>query len=129
MTMPEMLNLLINPEKPTAKEYILGKKYEPEVGEIINAMNTYCLECLSVYAFSVLLSSAGESTVVKAATFIDNMRKILKFQHEIVTTREERGLGVQASNPEQASVDRAEKLDGKKKTIFRGISTNICMGS
>lgn len=58
------------PEKPTAKEYILGKKYEPEVGEIINAMNTYCLECLSVYAFSVLLSSAGESTVVKAATFI-----------------------------------------------------------
>lgn len=40
------------------------------------------------------LNASGESTVVKAATFIDNFIKILRFQHEIVTTREEKGQGV-----------------------------------
>lgn len=90
--MSGLVGKLINPEIPSAKEYIQGKKCSPEVAEIINSMSTYCLDGgLCIYAFSVLFSAAGESTVVKVSTFIDHMRKFVKFQHEIVTSREERG--------------------------------------
>jgi hypothetical protein len=57
---------------------------------MLNSMDTYSLEGISMNLFSSLFNAAaGESTVVRASTFLDHFSNYVKFHHEVFDKREE----------------------------------------
>lgn len=61
------MNQLIQEDMPTAKDYL----FSLEIGyerTIVNNMDTYSLEGLSIHFFKFLFPSIADSTFVRAAT-------------------------------------------------------------
>jgi hypothetical protein len=72
MKVPDLVSMMIVEGQASPKDYILTLDLEPARRAIVNSLDTYCPGGVSIHVFALLLNAAGESTVVRASTFIDH---------------------------------------------------------
>lgn len=72
---------MIHDDLPSARDIILRMKgIDDEVSVILNKFDAFTLELIAIHVFSQLFHEATDSTVVRAATFIDYLARLIKFQ-------------------------------------------------
>lgn len=73
---------------PSAREIIQqGVQVSDNIKRILNQIDEYTLEGLCVYAMCSLFHATADSTLVKAATFVDFLASCLRIHHSITSSR------------------------------------------
>lgn len=74
--------MMIVDGQESAKDVILCSVRTPEERVIFHSLDTHTLECIAIKVFCLLFNALGESTVVRASTFLDKISNYVKFHYE-----------------------------------------------
>lgn len=129
--------MMIRKDQSSAREYIFNKKkIGLNIRIILGLFDEYTLEAICVYVLSSLFHASGESTVVRASSFIESLSYCIKYNHSISCSKV-KAFGetlsmvesVKSSDIEQLKLEDSSNKDkvstSDKKTDYRRIAS--CM--
>lgn len=82
---------------------------------IVNSLDTYCLESLSIHVFALLYNEIGESTVVRASTLIEFLSNLIKLNYEVYDRVIEKVVHAsKRANEEKVGTEESKKTRKRK---------------
>lgn len=83
---PALMGRLLQPDKIDAKDFILsrkGAKLTESDRCLLNAMDRYDLELLSLRVMSIFFTDIAESALVRTASFLSQLQKHIVFMYDV----------------------------------------------
>lgn len=83
-TSRDLIQLMIHDNEPSVRDMILQMKgIADEVSVILNNLGGFTCEAIAIHVLSELFHETSYSTVVRAATFIDHLARLIKFNFTV----------------------------------------------
>jgi len=86
------------------RDLILQKRVGVNIQRVLKQLDEYTLEAVCVYVLSNLFNSGADSTLVRAATFIDNLSYCIQYHYSVSSSRR-MALGERLSMEESVSTE------------------------
>lgn len=78
---PDLVDMLIKKKESSARDWIRDQKCKKDVLALLNSLEKYTLEGLAIHIICTLFNPAtSDTTLVRAATFIDTLAHQKKYQ-------------------------------------------------
>lgn len=103
-SVPDVFAMIIKKDEPSARDLILQKRVGVNIQRVLKQLDEYTLEAVCVYVLSNLFNSGADSTLVRAATFIENLSYCIQYHYSVSSSRR-MALGERLSMEESVSTE------------------------
>jgi tRNA nucleotidyltransferase/poly(A) polymerase len=116
-TIPNLIKILIQKDKPTARDYLRKCLQSPSDLELLNYMDQYTLEALILHVLGTLFNALGENAAVRVSTLLEQLDTAVRYQADLLKSRKI-GKKTTPTHDDQAKKEISEAEEkGKKKGV------------